>query len=419
MKVIKDLALTALGLIVVLALLEGSLRLLNIRFSTVDTHTDPVIGYSLKPNAVGWETTETVNSYRINSDGMRDRDHFLSAPPNTLRIAFLGDSATEGIQVPLNQTYVSVFQRSLAQCLGGARNVETLNFAVVGYNLAQQYLTLREKVWKYKPQIVVVALNMETAVLSNSRKLDPLLTPPRMYFRYENGKLVSDTREGFKARPGREKLAGLIDQFELFKMVRAAKAQFFYSAFRWLGSRSAKDDKAPQAKSLDDLAFLPPSTPDAREAWNVTFGLLHEMDRECRAHNAQLHVVTLDTWQQTNPDLQFRNALIKKLGVPDLDEQDRRIDKWCKSNSVPCFHLAEPLRAIAEQKHIVLHGNTSGHRGQGHWTETGHRYAGVELARQYCRFFEDANNGRRFASAAHYLPAGVLSVAELPLPSQR
>jgi hypothetical protein len=401
MKVIKDLALTFLCLVLLLGWLEVSLRMLGVRFTTTDTHTDAVLGYTLKPNVTGWETKEVMRSYQTNSDGMRDSEHTLTRPPNTLRIAFLGDSTTQATQVALEDNYLSVFRNALQKCVqeqGGPR-IETLNFAVVGYNLAQDYYALREKVWKYHPQAVVMALNMATAVLSNSRKLDPLLTPPRMYFTLQNGQLVSDTPGGFRPRPLREGIANLINQFELAKMVRGAKANLAYHFFYEFGSHVKKEEKAPAAKyGRDEIAYLPPYDEDTRAAWAVTEAALGAMNEECQKHGVQFIVLTLDTPPQTNPDPQYVKAFAKRLGVPDLNYPDNRIAQWAAAHHVTCFQLAPALRAVVDEKHILLHGGTPGAAGTGHWNEQGHYYAGLELARQYCDFLHRTEPGRQLLS---------------------
>ena len=53
-------------------------------------------------------------TYRINSAGLRDREHPKAKPPNTVRVAVLGDSMTEALQVPVERAYWSVFSRELS-----------------------------------------------------------------------------------------------------------------------------------------------------------------------------------------------------------------------------------------------------------------------------------------------------------------
>src|SRR5262245_3589970 len=64
---------------------------------------DPEVGAALRPNAEGWWTREGRAYIRINSQGLRDREHTKRKPANTLRIAVLGDSFAEALQVDMDK----------------------------------------------------------------------------------------------------------------------------------------------------------------------------------------------------------------------------------------------------------------------------------------------------------------------------
>src|SRR5881398_2078764 len=56
---------------------------------------DEVRGYSLRPGMEGWYRKEGEAFVRINSDGLRDREHSKQKPPDVFRIAVVGDSYAE------------------------------------------------------------------------------------------------------------------------------------------------------------------------------------------------------------------------------------------------------------------------------------------------------------------------------------
>ena len=79
---------------------------------------------------------------RINSDGLRDRAHARD-PPQTLRIAIVGDSFSAAMQVPMEQTFWSILERELKDCpVIDQQNVEVINFGVDKYGTTQELLTL-------------------------------------------------------------------------------------------------------------------------------------------------------------------------------------------------------------------------------------------------------------------------------------
>ena len=62
----------------------------------------------------------------------------VDKPPNTFRIAVIGDSFAEALQVDLDHTFWSVMERKLAEgWRGNGQRVEVLNFGVSGYGTAR------------------------------------------------------------------------------------------------------------------------------------------------------------------------------------------------------------------------------------------------------------------------------------------
>src|SRR5439155_19777279 len=107
--------LIAASLVVGFVLAEISLRLLGFTNPVLWTYDD-VTGSRLYAGAEGWFRAEGEAYIRISSAGLRDREHSKSKPPNTIRIAVLGDSMTEALQVPLESTFWSVLERHLKNC---------------------------------------------------------------------------------------------------------------------------------------------------------------------------------------------------------------------------------------------------------------------------------------------------------------
>src|SRR5713226_9259940 len=91
-------------------------------------------GYALRPGMEGWYRKEGEAPVRINSDGLRDREHTKGKPANTVRIAVLGDSYTEALQVPFEESLCPILESKLKECaLFPGQNIEVINFGVSGY----------------------------------------------------------------------------------------------------------------------------------------------------------------------------------------------------------------------------------------------------------------------------------------------
>src|SRR5258705_2365813 len=60
-------------------------------------------GYALRPGMEGWYRKEGRSYVRINSEGLRDREHSKTKPSDSIRIAIVGDSYPEALQVSQEQ----------------------------------------------------------------------------------------------------------------------------------------------------------------------------------------------------------------------------------------------------------------------------------------------------------------------------
>src|SRR5205085_1205950 len=184
------LAVVALSVLFTLLVFELFLRAVGYTYP-VFYQPDEVRGYSLWPGVEGRYRREGTAHVRINSDGLRDREHARVKPANTLRIAVVGDSYAEAFQVEREQAFWSIMEQKLRDCpaLAG-REVEVINFGVSGYGTAQELLTLREKVWAYSPDVVLLAVTTNNDVLDNSRALK--VTDEIPYFRLSGDQLTLD-----------------------------------------------------------------------------------------------------------------------------------------------------------------------------------------------------------------------------------
>jgi lysophospholipase L1-like esterase len=93
--------------------------------------------------------------YEKNKEGFRDIDHELNASPGVLRIVFIGDSYTQGNGVAIQQTYAALTSKLLAENLK-PRPVEGFNFGTGGANVEFNLHVLKNKAWKYNPDLVVL-----------------------------------------------------------------------------------------------------------------------------------------------------------------------------------------------------------------------------------------------------------------------
>jgi GDSL-like Lipase/Acylhydrolase family len=108
---------------------------------------DPVLRYEMKPGVVCGEGV-------TNELGMIDSPRAVQKPPDTLRVACLGDSVGGDCSL-LHENVCASLEHILTSARGG-RPVEALNFSVPGYNTMQEARALEAKALRFTPDAVVV-----------------------------------------------------------------------------------------------------------------------------------------------------------------------------------------------------------------------------------------------------------------------
>ena len=167
------LLIVGVSIMIILAAIELGLRVSGFTFLNPYI-ADPDVGFALRPRAEGWWRREGVQYIKINSAGLRDREHSIEKPAGTIRIAVLGDSFTEAFDVEMKDAFWAVMERNLQNCAAlSGRKVEVLNFGVAGFSTARELIMLRKRVWQYAPDIVVLNFTTINDVKDNSMVLNP------------------------------------------------------------------------------------------------------------------------------------------------------------------------------------------------------------------------------------------------------
>jgi hypothetical protein len=416
-RVLARLPLIFFGVLVSLICCEVALRLLGYSFPEF-YQIDNSRGYSLRPSMEGWYRKEGEAFVRINRDGLRDRDHARTKPAETFRIAVLGDSYAEALQVSQEQAFWSVLERQLQACeslvqaektvapqhsgepaSARAKTVEVINFGVSGYSTAQELITLREQVWAYSPDLVLLTVTTNNDISDNSRDLKKTDEVP--YFILQNSQLVLDDsfkdsrsfrlRQSFVNRFGRwikdhsRVIQATIEGHRGFKVRLAAFRQ------RWRKTEAPPPESAgttePKLQNeevgIDNLIYVESTNPTWANAWEVTEKLIEEIHNEVKAHGSQMILVTLSNPPQVMPNPEARQLFLKRVGARDLFYPDNRIRNLAMREGIEVITLALEMQAYADRQKVFLHG-FGVNSGNGHWNAEGHRLAGELIARKLC-----------------------------------
>jgi hypothetical protein len=396
----KELIWAGLVLVTLPLLLEAGLRIAGTAFEPQLYEPNRERGWALRAGARGTISGEARQTVEINSHGFRDRERRYEKPAGTLRIAVLGNSWTEALQVPLEKTYTAVLEEELSEdgCFAD-KSVEVLNFGVAGYSTAQELLTLRQEAWKYSPDLVLLAFYPARDIANNVRELNNAANPEQSpYYVYSDGRLIEDDR--FRELPALE-----ARQIELQKLryrinenvrtlqaigalQREARLRFATAAARERAEKSG-------VENLEYSIYAPPESATMRQGWRVTEALLELMRDEVRSRGAAFQVVVLATRPEVMPDPAKRQELLGRLRVKDFSYADRRLREFGASKQIAVTTLGSALGAYAAGRGVYLNGFGERNWGMGHWNETGHRLAGEAIAADLCRRIETTEAGRQ------------------------
>jgi len=104
------------------------------------------------------KTSEYSYFRKINSEGLSDKEHVILKKRNEFRIVGLGDSFTEGDGTDVDSTWLKFLERSLSKH-AFKKEVTYINAGISGSDPYFEYILLKERLLKYRPDLVMVAIN--------------------------------------------------------------------------------------------------------------------------------------------------------------------------------------------------------------------------------------------------------------------
>lgn len=102
------------------------------------------------------DTVEFSYDYAANSEGLIEREFAPEAPAGRRRVIVLGDSFAQGAGAPMGQSWPATTEVLLREA---GLDVEVLNAGISGSDPCFQYQLLRQRLLRYGPELVIVALN--------------------------------------------------------------------------------------------------------------------------------------------------------------------------------------------------------------------------------------------------------------------
>ena len=290
---------------------------------------DPDLPYRMRP---GTDTTVRGFHVQVNEHGLRGPSFTTTPAAGVYRILALGDSATFGEGMAVEEAWPALLQRALDD--GGAPRVEVINAGVEGYNTQAELAWLRQSGFALGARAVVVGYNL------NDFDFPPVMGPLGILTRDQS------VRVGARSLANRSEL---------------------YLLLRWLWVTFRRDvlgvgATPPTALTADSQRFQPldryvsairkqyyRSPHDGR--WGVLARSLHGLGEAARANGLDLLVAIFPDGDQVG------------VPAPDLEPQ-RKVLAMCDAASIECLDLHPAFAAAAGEELFfdTMHPNVAGQR---------------------------------------------------------
>ncbi len=369
-RFLANLALICFGLFVVLGLLEAALRILSP--SDVPWQRHEILGHAHVPGKEGVYREKGLSTpFRFNSQGWRDREYPLEKPKGAFRILVLGDSFTEGLQLPVEETFTERLEEKLNRDQN--RPIEVINTGVGAFSTDQQYLALKHYGVPYKPDLIILAFCVENDIYGNLLELRGEHHKP-YFFIDESGRLVQKKFELPKYENIKNFLRNHL-QLYMFLRKRISKMNQLASLLMRLGlvRDTAGIQRNEHGVFIDYATHLARYSPSWEKAWEVTKALLLSIRDEAHRLNAGFLLVLInydvlvhnDLWQEalaTYPSM--------REGEWDLGKANRLLVEFCKINDIEVLDLLPNFQEEAARSGERLYIPV-----EGHWNRRGHELA--------------------------------------------
>ncbi|MDD5560579.1 MAG: SGNH/GDSL hydrolase family protein [Candidatus Omnitrophica bacterium] len=331
------------------------------------------INYWQSDNLIGWKHTPNFSGVfygpgfkakvKFNKEGFRDIDHQLENKKGVLRIAVIGDSFVEALQVNQSDMLTTVLEKSLNSVIKS----EVMNFGVSSFGTTNEYLTYWAYVKKYRPDFVIIVFSVNDFI-DNDKILSECLPSidlmrHRPYFSVsENGDLVAEEfvpyKKGFlRSALSRVRLLSFLRNAIFRLKAQHARKQQFYTKEMELYS-----DKYP---------------PEITDCVNRTEAILKKFLLSI-FNEGSMPIVCL-AYPSYVLDPYRRNLLTQS----ELDLNKINIDKPLNIIKKLCVSLSVDVIDIRREQLQVYKSALGGlFLKDGHWNENGHKLLATAIEKK-------------------------------------
>jgi hypothetical protein len=281
----------------------------------------------------------------------------LEKPMGETRVLFVGDSATEGALVGLENSFPNQFAARL-KAAGAARAMRVINAGVWGMTTVDEYHLLKDKLLPLKPDVVVIGLFMSNDINFNLGHRERQLR-------------ASTTFEVLRSH------SALVHFVSLRLLALGAKSK--RAAADWVPLPAVlKDQRGLHMLSYPEgelATYVVPQSVEIDHAYEVLKQVFSDFIQLGREHNFKLKVLLVPSPSRVLSKLailHYPNLLseLRRQGVAidpstiDVDEPTRRVLEVCASLDLTCMDPTQRLQHLGAKAFFPTdeHPTIEGHR---------------------------------------------------------
>ena len=361
-KIIFSTILLCCSILTTLALCEFILRYQKQSQQKIDLLDpdlivyDSRLGWKLTPR---WRGNHQHNDFKVrystNRYGFRG-DFTRPASPDGQRFAFLGDSFTFGFGVNDHETFVDKLNKKEPGNL-------YLNFAVPGFSTDQQYILLRERVFDFSPDVVVLVTYLGNDLFDNLLPFPLQANHGKPYFELFENRLVLKNSPVPLAAKNKEQAA-----LDLHRVVRGDTTPLRGRLLRIL-DKSELFQRVTRVNHPNDRDLFPLFDKRFKQALKVYTAILEQMVLLCENNGSELIVVLMPG-----------RSLVERPGSQSAQFQEylrEKIIEKCRKLNIRLIDLALHLKTLHSETGVELF-----HPNEGHMNAKGHQVTAQTIHKQ-------------------------------------
>ena len=294
--------------------------------------------------------------YEINRHGFRGQ--FPPRPSGGQRVAVVGDSFTFGFGVTNGATFVDRLNETAGERLA------CLNFGVPGYSTDQEWLLVKDRVWAFEPDVVVLVVYLANDIMDNPRAwpLQGNRAKPR-FVAGTDGLILTNVPVSNLPRPGG------VPAWNLSSEVYGRKPA--------VGRLARQLRRSAVVARVQDLWREEPAfhaakvSPAFRSAIDLFEAIVDELAEACDEREVKLRLVLLPGKSYVLQPGSFSAGMQAYLRGEIVDR--------CAGQGIPVCDLAAGLRGLPDERRRGLY-----FVNDGHLTADGHQEVAELVEKCFC-----------------------------------